>query len=170
MKKLLNEFKEFAIKGNALNLAVGVIIGAAFQSVVSSLTNDILSPIIGLFTGNNIDSHEIAVLGVTIRYGAFITSVMNFLIMAFVVFLLVKFLNKLSAVTIRRGEPEAAAPEPRKCPFCLTVVDAAATRCPACSSWINTNENRQQRRPPRRPRPKTEGQKDGQKDGGSNDV
>jgi len=138
MKKLLNEFKEFAVKGNALNLAVGVIIGAAFQSVVTSLTNDMLSPVIGLFTGGNFDSLQIDAFGVTIKYGSFITSVVNFIIMAFVVFLLVKFINGLSNVTIGKvKKPGAPEPEIKKCPFCMTVVDENATRCPACTSQIN---------------------------------
>ena len=130
IKKLLNEFKEFAVKGNALNLAVGVIIGAAFQGVVTSLTNDILSPIIGLFAGSNFDSLQIAVFGVTIRYGAFLTSVVNFIIMAFVVFLLVKFLSSFQTIT--GGKKKA----PRKCPYCATVIDDSATRCPACTSEL----------------------------------
>jgi len=142
MRKLLNEFKEFAVKGNALNLAVGVIIGAAFQSVVTSLTNDMLSPVIGLFTGGNFDSLHIEAFGVTIKYGSFITSVVNFIIMAFVVFLLVKFINKLSNVTIgKMKSPGAPEPEIRKCPFCMTVVDENATRCPACTSQINNDKD-----------------------------
>ena len=157
MKNFFREFKEFALRGNVMNLAVGVIIGAAFQSVVTSLTNDILSPVIGLFAGRNFDQHSLAVFGVTIGYGAFITAVINFVIMAFVVFLIVKFINKVTSVTIKKPE----TPEPRKCPFCITVVDAKATRCPACSSWIKPDENkerqdrpeRQHRRPPRKPKP-----------------
>jgi len=133
----LNEFTEFAVKGNAMNLAVGVIIGAAFQSVVASLTNDILSPIIGLFTGQNFDSLMISAFGVTIMYGSFITSVVNFIIMAFVVFLLVKFLNSVTSVTKKKPEP-ADTPQPRKCPFCMTVIDADATRCPACTSQFSS--------------------------------
>jgi len=157
MNKFITEFNQFAFKGNIINLAVGIIIGAAFQGLVNSLTNNILSPIIGLFTGKNFDAHHIAVFGVTIGYGAFITAVINFFIMAFVVFLIVKFINKVTSVTIKKPE----TPEPRKCPFCITVVDAKATRCPACSSWIKPDENkerqdrpeRQHRRPPRKPKP-----------------
>jgi len=141
MKKFLNEFKDFAVKGNVLNLAVGVIIGAAFQDVVSSLTADILSPIIGLFAGKNFDSLHVAVFGVTIMYGAFITSVVNFVIMAFVVFLLVKFITGFQNVTVKKkkgAEPAEEEPPPRKCPYCLTVIDGGATRCPACTSALET--------------------------------
>jgi large conductance mechanosensitive channel len=99
MKNFFDEFKAFALKGNVMNLAVGVIIGAAFQSVVASLTDNILSPIIGLFTGQNFDGLQVEFLGVSLRYGAFITSVINFFIMAFVVFLLVKLMNKIDSLS-----------------------------------------------------------------------
>jgi large conductance mechanosensitive channel len=130
-----------------MNLAVGVIIGAAFQSVVASLTDNILSPIIGLFTGQNFDGLQVEFLGVSLRYGAFITSVINFFIMAFVVFLLVKLMNKIDALSSaakgapapEEAVPDDAAPEApalRPCPYCLTEVPAAATRCPACTSQL----------------------------------
>jgi large conductance mechanosensitive channel len=96
MKKFFDEFKTFALRGNVMDLAVGVIVGAAFQSVVKSLTDDIISPIVGVFAGQNFDALTLEVLGVSIRYGAFITSVVNFVIMVFVVFLLVKTMNKLA--------------------------------------------------------------------------
>ena len=98
MKKFLQEFKSFAMKGNVLDLAVGVIIGAAFQAVVASLTKNILAPIIGLFAKQNFDALHWEVLGTTIGYGAFITSLINFIIMAFVVFLLVKAMNRLASI------------------------------------------------------------------------
>ena len=139
IKKFFREFREFAVKGNALNLAVGVMIGAAFQSIVSSLTTDILSPVIGLFAGKNFDSLHIEAFGATIKYGSFITSVMNFLILAFVVFLLVKFINGFQSITIgkKKGGPAPEPPAPRKCPYCLTIVDEKATRCPACTSELS---------------------------------
>ena len=138
MKKFFQEFKEFALKGNVLNLAVGLIIGAAFQAIVTSLTGDILSPLIGLLTGQNFDTLQIEVLGATITYGAFITSVVNFIIMAFVVFLLVKGMNKIMSV----GKKPEEAPEPTtcKCPFCTTEISLTATRCPACTSQIEKEE------------------------------
>ena len=130
MKKFANEFKAFVIKGNVMNLAIGIIIGAAFQGVVTSLTDNILSPIIGLFTGKNFDGLQLEFMGVVLRYGAFITSVINFIIMALVVFLIVKGMNKL---TTRKPEAEEA-PAVRVCPFCMTEIDKSATRCPACTS------------------------------------
>ena len=136
MKKILKEFKEFALKGNVLNLAVGIIIGAAFQSVVTSLTNDILSPIIGLFAGQNFDSLKVDVLGVTINYGAFITSIINFVIMAFVVFLLVKMVNNL--LSCGKKEPDAEKPTTCKCPFCASEISVCAVRCPQCTSQLES--------------------------------
>jgi len=137
MKNFFNEFKTFALKGNVMNLAVGMIIGAAFGAVVASLTENIISPIIGLFTGQNFDGLELTFLGVSLRYGAFITSIINFIIMAFVVFLLVKMMNKLTALSEK--PPEAAAeeePPKRVCPYCKTEVHDEATRCPACTSEL----------------------------------
>ena len=133
MKKFFAEFKAFALKGNVMNLAVGVIIGAAFQAVVSSLTDNILSPIIGLVAGANIDHLSATFLGVTLNYGAFLTSVINFIIMAFVVFVMVNTMNKLFQGA---KKPAAEAKPPRKCPFCMTQVDEKASRCPSCTSEI----------------------------------
>jgi len=134
MKKFFNEFKEFALRGNVMNLAVGIIIGAAFQSIVTSLMDNILSPIIGLFSGQNFDTWQWHVLGIDIKYGAFITSVINFLIMAFVVFLIVKFMNKL--LSVNKKPAAAEAPKTRACPFCMTDISVKATRCPACTSQL----------------------------------
>jgi len=135
MKKFVKEFKDFALHGNVMSLAVGVIIGAAFQEIVASLTENILSPIIGVFMGKNFDSLEWNILGVTLRYGAFLTSVINFFILAFVVFLLVKGMNKLFA-----SKKEEAATPVHRCPFCMTEVQEGATRCPACTSALNEVE------------------------------
>lgn len=134
MKNFFQEFKSFALKGNVMNLAVGMIIGAAFQGVVSSLTENILSPIIGLFTGQNFDGMQLEVLGVALKYGAFITSVINFVIMAFVVFLMVKMMNKIDSLASHKEPPAPQAPTKRDCPYCLSSIPIAATRCPACTS------------------------------------
>jgi large conductance mechanosensitive channel len=134
MKKFLKEFKDFALKGNVLNLAVGVIIGAAFQGVVSSLTENILSPIIGLLMRQNFDSLTLELLGITLKYGAFITSVINFIIMAFVVFLIVKLMTRI--LTIGQEKPEAPPPSKKQCTYCLSEIDIKATRCPACTSQL----------------------------------
>ena len=133
MKELIREFKTFILRGNAINLAVGVIIGAAFGGIVTSLTENIISPIIGLFTGQNFDGLVLQFLGVTLKYGAFLTSVINFVIIAFVVFLLVKLMNKLISLS---EDPQKKTPTVRKCPYCLTEIALEATRCPACTSML----------------------------------
>jgi len=136
MKKFLKEFKDFALKGNVLNLAVGVIIGAAFQGVVSSLTENILSPIIGLLTRQNFDSLMLEILGITLKYGAFITSVINFIIMAFVVFLLVRIMNQI--LTIGQEKPKDPLPAKKQCTYCFSEIDIKAKRCPACTSQLES--------------------------------
>lgn len=98
MKKFLEEFKTFALKGNVMGMAVGVIIGAAFQAIVSSLVSDIISPLLGSFAGMNFDTLSVAINGATLAYGKFITAVINFLIMAFVLFMIVKTINKISSM------------------------------------------------------------------------
>ena len=132
LKKFLHEFKVFALRGNVMSMAVGVIIGSAFQGVVTSLTTNLLSPIIGLFTQQNFDTLELNLLNITLRYGAFITSVINFIIMAFVVFLLISAMNKLMSLGEQKQEPSPA----RLCPYCKTVLHSEATRCPACTSQL----------------------------------
>lgn len=135
MRKFFGELKAFAMKGNVMDLAVGVIIGAAFQGVVSSLTDNIISPIIGLFTQQNFDNLQVEFLGVTLKYGAFVTAVINFIIMALVVFLLVRGMNSLIGMGKKKqAEAPPAAPTTKECPFCMTEINIHATRCPACTS------------------------------------
>jgi large conductance mechanosensitive channel len=142
MKKFLQEFKNFALKGNVMNLAVGVIIGAAFQGVVTSLTQNILSPIIGLFARQNFDSLVLKIRDVEIKYGAFITSVVNFFIMAFVIFLLVRAMSALSALSDKIIDDDKKTPPPppppatKKCPYCFSEIPIQAVRCPFCTSPI----------------------------------
>jgi large conductance mechanosensitive channel len=133
MKKFFSEFRGFVLRGNVLNLAVGVIIGAAFQGIVTSLTENILSPILGVFGGLSFDAWHIKIMEVDIRYGAFLTSVINFLIMAFVIFLLVKAVNGI--MTVNKTPPPP--PDTRACPFCTTTISVKATRCPACTSELD---------------------------------
>lgn len=134
MKNFLNEFKVFISKGNVMDLAVGVIIGAAFQGVVASLTDNILSPIIGLFAGQNFDSLKLDIFGVTLAYGAFLTSIVNFVIMAFVIFLIVKLMNKI----LTSGKvPVEGAPTTKKCQYCRSEISIEATRCPHCTSQLS---------------------------------
>jgi len=133
VKKFIKEFTEFALKGNVINLAVGIIIGASFQGLVKSLTDDIISPILGLLTSKNFDTLHAELFGVTIRYGAFITSVINFFIMALIIFILIKLINKAG----EQISPPKEEPSPRKCPYCMQVIDAAATRCHHCTSELS---------------------------------
>ncbi|MBX4187117.1 MAG: large conductance mechanosensitive channel protein MscL [Candidatus Doudnabacteria bacterium] len=125
------EFKEFAIKGNALDLAVGVIIGAAFTAVVNSIVNDLLNPTLNVF-GGKVDFRNF-VVGLpgpsVLRIGSFMSAAINFLIVAFVVFLLVKQINRF------RRSPEET-PNTKECQFCLSAVPLKATRCPHCTSEI----------------------------------
>ena len=151
MKNFINEFKTFVMRGNVIDLAVGVIIGAAFQAIVNSLVNDIIMPVIGLITGGLDFSNMFLQLsgaeqfvtladaqaaGVAVlAYGNFITAVINFIIMAFVIFCLVKFLNKLSA-PLTKKEEAPTAPTTKKCPYCQSEIDINATRCPHCTSEL----------------------------------
>lgn len=137
MKKFFSEFKTFIMRGNVLDLAVGVIIGAAFQGIVKSLTDDIISPILGLFGGMNFDQFSATVNGVTINYGKFITAVINFIIMAFVIFMIVKLVNKIMGIGKKHEEIK---PTTKKCPYCLSEVDIKATKCPHCTSDIPVSE------------------------------
>lgn len=148
MKKFVQEFKAFALKGNVIDLAVGVIIGAAFGKIVSSLVNDIFMPLIGLITGAGNVSGMFVLLGenttgnaaltleaakeagiATLNYGMFIQTVIDFLLMAVGIFLFVKLISNL------RKQPEAA-PAARLCPYCKQVVADDATRCPHCTSQL----------------------------------
>lgn len=133
-KGFLGEFKEFALRGNVMDLAVGVIIGAAFGAVVTSLTDNIISPIIGIFLRGNLDAMEVTIFGATLRYGAFITSIINFIIIAFIVFLLVKGMNRLAAAGSKKKAD--APPTTKKCPYCFTDIPIEATRCPNCTAML----------------------------------
>lgn len=136
IKKFIEEFKAFALKGNVIDMAVGVIIGGAFQGIVTSLTENFINPLIAVCTGG---SNEVKVggtfkiLGVTFNYGAFLTAVINFLIMAFILFMVIKTVNKFMTLGKHEEEP---APTTKKCPFCKSEIDIEATRCPHCTSVI----------------------------------
>lgn len=130
MKKFLQEFKNFALQGNVLDMAVGVIIGAAFKDIVTSLTDNFINPILQLVTAG--DKIELTEAGV---YASnFITAVINFIIMAFILFCLVKAINKM--MTIGKKKEEPSAPTTKKCPYCLSEIAIEATRCPHCTSVI----------------------------------
>jgi large conductance mechanosensitive channel len=151
MKKIWNEFKEFAVKGNAVDLAIGVIIGAAFGSIINSLVKDVLMPPISLLTGGLDFSNKFVVLraardgstafntpadaakagAITWNYGNFITLVINFLIVAGAVFLLVRAINKL------REPAEEKEPDKKECTACAMQIPIKATRCPHCTSELS---------------------------------
>lgn len=139
LKKFMLEFKEFALRGNVMDLAIGVIIGAAFQSIINSLVNDVLSPLIGLVAQTDLSYLVLNINDVDVKYGSFLTAVINFLIMVFVIFLLVKGMNALSSLG-RRKEEEKPVPTTKKCPFCLSEIDIQATRCPHCTSELTEPE------------------------------
>jgi large conductance mechanosensitive channel len=149
---MLKEFKEFAMKGNVLDMAIGIIIGAAFGTIVKSLVSDVIMPPIGLLLGN-VDFSSLYILlkdgakmagpyasltdaqaagAVTLNYGIFINSVVSFLIIAFSVFMVVKSINKLK----RKEETPSAAPTTKNCPYCYSVISIQATKCPACTSAL----------------------------------
>ena len=132
MKKFIEEFKAFALRGNVMDMAIGVIIGGAFTSIVTSLTDNLINPILGLFGGTDLSGFVLNLGGVELRYGAFITSIINFLIMAFVLFCLLKAVNKLTALG---KKPEAPAePTTKVCPFCCSEIPIAAIKCAHCGS------------------------------------
>lgn len=135
MKAFFKEFKEFALKGNVMNLAIGVIIGAAFQGLVTSLTDNIIKPIINCIGGEEIQGSIHLVGDQYINYGAFISAVINFLIMAFVIFLLVKAMNKLADLG-KKKEVEEEAATTKECPYCKSEIHIDATKCPHCTSDI----------------------------------
>ena len=126
MKKFLEEFKTFAMRGNVIDMAVGVIIGGAFKAIADSLVNDIINPILGVFTGGNIDLSGLSISlphGGDLMIGNFINAILNFLIMAFVVFCIVKAINKMHDKLSKPAAPEPEkAPEPTKEELLLTEI------------------------------------------------
>ncbi|KIR03507.1 Large-conductance mechanosensitive channel [Lachnospiraceae bacterium TWA4] len=150
MSSFSKEFKEFILRGNVMDLAVGVIIGGAFQSIVNSLVNDIIMPVITLITGGidftnwfiSLDGSKYATLAAaqeagaaTLNYGVFITAIIQFLIMAFVIFMLVKSMNKLASINAK--PVEEAAPTTKTCPYCKSEISIEATKCPHCTSDLH---------------------------------
>jgi len=143
---MVKEFKEFALRGNVLDLAIGIIIGGAFGQIVSSFVNDILMPPIGLLLGRvDFSNLFISLSGgqyeslaaaqeagaATINYGLFISTIIDFVIVAFAIFLMVRQVNRL-----QRGEEAPAEPTTKECPYCLSTISLQATRCPHCTSEL----------------------------------
>ena len=153
-KGFIAEFKEFIMRGNVLDLAVGVIIGGAFQNIVSSLVEDIIMPLVRMATGGidfknwfiSLNGHHYNTLAdaaaakaPTLNFGVFITSILQFLIMALVIFMLIKVLNKITATAkhINGIQEEATT---KICPYCKFEIDIDATRCPHCTSVLDEAE------------------------------
>ena len=151
MKGFFKEFKEFAMRGNVIDLAVGVIIGGAFQKIVTSVVNDLVMPLIGLITkGSDFASKFVALDGgeyatieeateagaAILTYGNFIAVTIDFIIMAFVIFLLVKGLNKLTSMGQKTEPVVEAAPTTKVCPFCKSEIAIDATKCAHCTSDV----------------------------------
>ena len=155
MSKLMQEFKKFAIQGNMIDMAVGMIIGAAFKDIVNSMVKNLIMPVISIFTGKvdftnmfiALDGNTYATLAEAeeaaaplFKYGVFITDVINFVILAFVIFMMVKTVNKIRTASEKPAEaPAPAAPaEPteKTCPFCQSTISIKATRCPHCTSEL----------------------------------
>ena len=146
MSSIFKEFKEFAMRGNVMDMAVGIIIGAAFGEIINTLVNNVLMPPIGLLVGGvnfgdlfvNLSGTPVATLAEAqaqnlpvIAYGLFINSVINFIIQAWAIFVVIKAMNKL-----RKPAPADPAPAPRLCPYCFGEIDERATRCPHCTSEL----------------------------------
>lgn len=150
MKKFFQEFREFAVQGNMMAMAVGIIIGGAFTAIVTSLVDHIISPVLGIFIGgidfNNlfyaldgnkyatVEAAEEAGVGV-IQYGSFIMAIINFIIIALVVFCMLKVLNNMAEKM--KKQKEAEAPTVKTCPFCQSEIAIEATRCPHCTSLLD---------------------------------
>ncbi len=132
MKKFFKEFKEFIAKGNVLDLAVGVIIGGAFSSIVTSLTDNIINPLINCIGGAEIQGKIHLVGDNYIDYGAFISAIINFIIMALIIFCIVKAVNK--AMSIGKKKEEEPAPTTKICPFCKSEIPIDAVKCCHCTS------------------------------------
>ena len=138
--KFVEDFKKFIMRGNVMDMAVGVIVGGAFTSIVTSLNQDILTPFLGLFGGMDF-SYLTLKLGEgeaapVLMYGNFITAVINFLITAFVIFLLIKGINALNDLLSKKEEKKPEAPTTKECPYCKSTIAIAATRCPNCTSHL----------------------------------
>ena len=149
------EFKEFAMKGNVIDIAIGVVIGGAFGKIVTSLVNDIIMPVVGSLVGKvdfsnlyiNLSGQQFNSLqeaqaagAATINYGLFLNNLINFLIIAFSIFIVIKQINKLKNFTMKKEEVKVEATE-KDCPYCCTKIDIKATRCPHCTSVLEEATN-----------------------------
>lgn len=139
-KGFLADFKKFIMRGNVMDMAVGVIVGGAFTAIVTSLNKDVLTPLLALFGGIDFSYLQL-VMGEgeeapVLMYGNFITAVINFLITAFVIFLLIRGINAINDLFVKKEEEVVAAPTTKECPYCKSTIAIAATRCPNCTSHL----------------------------------
>ena len=145
MKKFFNEFKAFISRGNVIDMAVGVIIGGAFQAIIKSLVDDVIMPVLSVITGGTdfsewklvlVEAASEEIPEVALNYGNFINAIINFLLMAIVIFIFIKILNTLTGKLKPKKEEVPAAPTTKKCPFCKSEIALDATRCPHCTSTL----------------------------------
>ena len=136
MKKFIEEFRAFALRGNVMDMAVGVIIGGAFSGIVTSLTDNFINPVLNVCTGHATYTLQDAAWFVS----AFVSSVVNFIIMAFILFCLMKLVNRAAGLG-KKKEEKPAAPTTKICPFCKSEIPLAATRCAHCTSELPKEEN-----------------------------
>jgi large conductance mechanosensitive channel len=154
---MFKEFREFAVKGNVIDMAVGIVIGTAFGSIVNSLVADIIMPPVGLLLGNVDFGNLYAVLkagteaagpyatladaqaagAITLNYGIFFNTIITFLIVAFAMFLLIRYLNRIQQAAMTAEEVAPAEPTSKECPYCLTTIALKASRCPNCTSELS---------------------------------
>ena len=152
IKKFMTEFKEFALKGNVMDMAIGVIIGAAFGNIVSALTDSFINPLIGVVTGGaqkdengvmQVVGGKFTINGIDFNYGAFVSAVVNFIVIALVLFLMLKAVNGAvakAAAIAKKKEEEAPAPTTKTCPYCKTEIHIEAVRCPNCTTILEEDK------------------------------
>ncbi len=140
LKSFMKEFKDFILRGNVMDLAVGVIIGAAFKDIVDALTADFIQPLINSVGGAEIGGTIEIWNNQYLNYGHFLTAVINFIIMAFILFVLLKSVNKVMSLGKKKSAEDGVATT-KVCPFCKTEIDIEATRCPHCTSELNDKKH-----------------------------
>ena len=140
LKSFMKEFKDFILRGNVMDLAVGVIIGAAFKDIVDALTADFIQPVINSVGGAEIGGTIEIWNNQHLNYGHFLTAIINFLIMAFILFIMLKSVNRLMSIGKKKAKEDGVATT-KICPFCKSEIDIEATRCPHCTSEIKEIED-----------------------------
>lgn len=136
MKKIIGEFKDFINRGNVVDMAVGIMIGAAFKAIVDALVANIISPLIGIIFSRDFSDLAFTINDVTFQYGAFIMAVLNFFIIAVVLFTIIKLMNVLHSIGKKKEEAAPAAPTTKICPYCKSEIAIEATRCAHCTSEL----------------------------------